>query len=134
MLYNIKTGYGGIKRCDNREIVILASSLPRLEELGIRYAVADRHANLKLAKFSIGRAGLSELPWDDWQHRNFRRDPEDPSRFERYQAEALVNGTVPVNALLGIVVYTESVKETVEQMAAEAATEIAVHARPGWYF
>lgn len=134
MLYNIKTGFGGIQRCENREIAVLVSSLPRLDEVGAPYVVADRHAYLKVAQFSAGRAGLDLLPWSDWQRRHFKRDPEDPDRFERYQAEALVRGTVPVSALLGVVVYTEQVKGDVERIAADAELQIAVHALPGWYF
>lgn len=87
-----------------------------------------------MANFFRDQARLAELPWDDWRNRHFQRDHEDPDRFERYQAEALVHGTVPVEAFLGVVVYTGQVKEQVEQSATKMALKIAVHARPGWYF
>ncbi len=134
MLYNIKTGYGGIERRANQDIAIIVTSLPRLDELGLDYVVSDRHAYLNVANFFRDQARLAELPWNDWRNRHFQRDHEDPDRFERYQAEALVHGTVPVEAFLGVVVYTGQVKEQVEQSATKMALKIAVHARPGWYF
>lgn len=135
MLYNITTGFGGVQRCEKRDLAILVSSLPRLDEMGLAYVVADRHAYLNVANFFRDRAGLAGLPWEDWQQRRFKRDPEDPARFERYQAEALVHRELPVRALLGVVVYTEQVKKHVEQWAANAGVEnLATHARPKWYF
>lgn len=135
MLLNIKTGYGGIQRRENREIAILVSSLPRLDELGVPYVVADRHAYLNVARFFRDRDGLAGLPWADWQQQYFKRDLENPERFERYQAEALVHRELPVQALLGVVVYTDRVKGQVEQWAADAgADNVAIHVRPRWYF
>lgn len=135
MLYNIKTGYGGIQRRENREIAIVVSSLPRLDALNVPYVVADRHAYLKVANFFCSRENLASLPWEDWQQRLFNRDPEDPERFERYQAEALIHHELPVQALLGVVVYTEQIKGQVERWAAEqGADDLAIHALPRWYF
>ena len=52
MLYNIKTGYQGTPRMPMSSIVILASSLHRVLELGGRFVFADRHALLQAAVFS----------------------------------------------------------------------------------
>lgn len=134
MMYNISTGYGGIRRLENQEIAVLVSSLPRLAELAIEYVVADRHAYLATANFFRDQAGLADLPWADWQQRNFRRDPEDPERFERYQAEALVHRELPIQALLGIVVYNDLVKAQVEQQAGDIGVDVEVYARKGWFF
>ena len=44
MLYNIKTGYGGVPHVPNTDIVILVSSLHRVAELGAKYLFTDQHA------------------------------------------------------------------------------------------
>lgn len=44
MLLNIKTGYKGITRRQNSEIVILVSSVPKLTERGVTTVFTDRHA------------------------------------------------------------------------------------------
>lgn len=134
MLYNISTGYAGIPRQKNEDIAIIVSSLPALDQLDLDYIVSDRHAYLALATFFRDRARLEALPWKDWRNRHFERHPEDPERFDRYQAEALVHGTVPLQAISGVVVYTESMGKRVTQWLAHSDAKIKVLARPGWYF
>ena len=65
---------------------------------------------------------------------NFRKDPEDPVRFERYQAEALVQSHVPVSALYGIICYTEQIKQGIDQQIQARGLSLPVHARKSWYF
>jgi ssDNA thymidine ADP-ribosyltransferase, DarT len=51
MLYNIKTGYGGIRKRSNEEIVILVSSLSVLKARDVSFVFTDRHAYLSAAQF-----------------------------------------------------------------------------------
>ena len=44
------------------------------------------------------------------QNKDFKRDPDDPEKLERYQAEALVYNNIPVEAFIGIVCYTDTVE------------------------
>jgi hypothetical protein len=46
MMYNIKTGFGGIRQFPNSEVVILVSSLRGLAERGVTSVFSDRHAYL----------------------------------------------------------------------------------------
>ncbi|MEZ0199676.1 DarT ssDNA thymidine ADP-ribosyltransferase family protein, partial [Pseudomonas qingdaonensis] len=66
--------------------------------------------------------------------RDFKRDPDDPRKMERYQAEALIHGHVPVAALLGIVCYNEALKGRVDKEVQQRRLNLPVYARPGWYF
>ena len=68
------------------------------------------------------------------KQRNFRRDPEDPLKFEQYQAEALIHQHVPIGALLGIICYTAAMKSELEQQVEALGLELKVHAMPQWYF
>ncbi|HDL17184.1 MAG TPA: DUF4433 domain-containing protein, partial [Rhizobiales bacterium] len=103
MFYNIRTGHNGIQQRTNDEIVILASSLPKLIEQKIPLLFTDRHAYLIAAQFYSDSDDLDQIDWPLLQSRNFARNPDDPGQFERYQAEALVYKHVPTTALLGIV-------------------------------
>ncbi len=135
MLYNIRTGWGGIQSQSNEDIAILVSSLDQLDTTDRRYVIADRHAYLAVASFCNDRSGLADLPWQDWQQRHFQRDLEDPDRFDRYQAEVLVHHELPVQALLGVVVYTPKIREQVALMAADVGmAKLAIRALPNWYF
>jgi len=134
MLYNIRTGYAGIKKRSNHEIVILVSSLPTLEDHAIRYVFTDRHAYLVRAEFFSDRKDLDRVDYDLLQQRDFQKDPEDPGKFERYQAEALVHRHLPVGALLGVCCYCRGVKQEIEAAMTEHGAELKVAVRPGWYF
>ncbi|MES1244052.1 MAG: DUF4433 domain-containing protein [Acidobacteriota bacterium] len=134
MLLNIKTGYGGVQQRPNHEIVILVSSLIKLEELGVRYVFTDRHAVLNAARFFSRRADLDQVDFELLQRRDFKRDENDPGKFERYQAEALAYHHVPTEALLGVVCYTELVRHEVETVTSSAGVGLRAFARPTWYF
>jgi len=97
MLYNIKTGYGGVPKKPISEILILVSGLPKLKEMSIPFVFSDRHAYLKTALFSDDLADLNRITWPVLQERNFRKD--DLDRFEKYQAEALVHRHVPLGGV-----------------------------------
>ncbi|HET9227445.1 MAG TPA: DUF4433 domain-containing protein [Thermoanaerobaculia bacterium] len=134
MLLNIRTGYGGVQQRPNDDIVILVSSLVKLEELGIRYVFADRHAVLAAARFFGRLTDLDQVDFGILQRRDFKRDDSDPGKFERYQAEALAHQLVPVEALLGVVCYTELIRHEVEAAISSAGVNVPVFIRPDWYF
>jgi hypothetical protein len=80
MMYNIKTGWGGVRRCDNDEIVIMVSSLRVLHSRSIPFLFTDRHADLVAAQFYSDLAQLDQIALNMLQRRDFRDDPDDPSK------------------------------------------------------
>lgn len=134
MLRNIHTGWNGIKAIPNDDIVILVSSLRRVRELGLPFLFTDSHAYSGLARFFDDLADLDQIDWSLLQRRDFKRDPEDPGKLERYQAEALVHEHVPLSALLGIVCHTDVVRADIESKMQSLGVALPVHTRPSWYF
>jgi len=133
MLYNILTGYNGLQKRTRSEIVILVSSLDRLEQAGIHFVVADRNATLATANLGSGRGALGSLPWDAWRAQDFKRDPEDPAKMERYQAEALVHQILPPSALGGIITYDRATQLSVTETVASAQSTTPVRVHSSWY-
>lgn len=133
MLYNIKTGWNGIVKRPMSEIVILVSSLFSLRDRGVKFLFSDQHASLVQATFSSELAELRRLDWKIWQSRDFRRDPNDPDKLARYQAEALAFQHVPVAALQGIVCHGVAEETSLKEMVHNSVPDLAVHSRPGWY-
>jgi len=131
MLYNIMTGYNGVPKKPVSEILILVSSLHKLKGVGISFVFSDRHAYLKTALFSDDLANLSWIIWPVLQERNFRKD--DVDRFEKYQAEALVHWHVPLDALMGVVCYDQTVKSSVQADVAAKGLDLKVVAQREWY-
>lgn len=133
MMKNIHSGRGVLQR-KNEEIVILVSSLHRVDALGLPYLFTDSHAYYQWANYYNKLADLGKVDWPLLQSRDFKRDPEDPAKFERYQAEVLIHQHCPVTGLLGVVCYTDTVKLDIEQALAQRGLNLPVHVRTGWYF
>lgn len=135
MLYNIKTGYGGIRQRNNAEIVVLVSSFDALRSNGVRVVYTDRHAYLQTARFFDDPTQVAAVvDFDLLQRRDFKRDPEHPDKMERYQAEALAYQHVPVAALLGIGCYTPAIKDDLERTCSEFEANVKIVQRTEWYF
>lgn len=135
MLLNISTGWAGIRQRKNEEIVVLVSSLAALRNHGVRYLYTDRHAYLQTASFFDDAAQLGTVvDFDRLQRRDFRRDPEQPDKVERYQAEALAHRFVPVEALLGIGCYTAPIKTELESICSACRVDVKIVHRSEWYF
>jgi hypothetical protein len=134
VLLNIVTGRNVQKR-PKSDIVILVSSIPKVEEAGIPYLFTDRHARLVNATFSDRKDDLATMiRWDLLQTRNVKKDPEDPEKSELYQAEALIHCHLPVNALLGVVTYSDAMKDKVQVLVANRELRLGIHSKPTWFF
>lgn len=134
MMYNIKTGYGGIRQFPNSEIVIMASSLRGHAERNVTTVFSDRHAYLQTALFFTSLDDLDKIDWGILQRRDFKRDLDDPEKTDRYQAEALVHWHLPVEHLAGIVCLSENERGTLNEQREEVGLELKIVARPIWYF
>ena len=134
MMYNIKTGFGGIPKVPNEEIVILVSSLFKLSELGIPFVFTDSHAYVQMANYFTALDCLDKIDWALLNRRDFKNDPEDPGKKERYQAEALVWKYVPLGAIMGIGCYTSAVKGWVEGHVEQRGLTVKTSVQANWYF
>jgi len=134
MLFNITTGWGGIKKRANDEIVLMVASLHDLKKQNVPFLFTDRHAYLLAAQFFSDLAHLDQIDWEPLQRRDFKHDPEDPSKKEKYQAEALIHKHLPIGALRGLVTYNDKVKATLDTACAAKGLTFKVLTKPDWYF
>lgn len=133
MLMNIKTGYNGVTKRTMDEIAIIVSSLPELLRRGVPFVFTDRHAYLQAAEFHTDLDRLDRIDWERLRARDFRRDPDDPGKVERYQAEALVHRHVPMEAILGIICHRDEERTKIEENCGNLGLLAKVLCRPGWY-
>jgi hypothetical protein len=134
MMYNIVTGFVGITKRPNEEIVILVSSLHKVADEGGTFVFSDRHAYLQAARFSADIADLNRIDWAILQARDFRRDPDDMGKVERYQAEALIHRHMPVSRFNGVLCYNQSVKNELDGLLKERNMNLKIVAAAKWYF
>lgn len=134
MLMNIRSGRGGIQQRINEDIIILVSSLHDVAAQGVPFIFTDSHAYYNWANYFTDLNDLNHVDWPVIQSRDFRRDPDDPGKFERYQAEALIWQHCPVTLLKGMVCYNTDVRIQLELWLSQRNLSLPVHARAGWYF
>lgn len=134
MMYNIFTGRGAVPQRPNADICILVFSLHTLKASGVPFVFTDRHAYLSAARFFNDVADLGKIDWPLLRARNFQRNPDDPEQIERYQAEALIHQQVPVKLMTGLVCHNDVVRAALQAEADARGLQIAVRARPHWYF
>jgi len=134
MLYNIITGWAGIRKRSKDEIVIMASSLHEIKKRGIQFLFTDRHARLAARQFHSDLARLDQVDWPLLQRRDFKNDPDDPGKKERYQAEALIYKHAPIDALAGVVCYSDAVVGTINRHLATRNQTFKVVKKTDWYF
>lgn len=133
MMYNIYTGRGIPQRL-NDEIIILVSDLHQVLKLGYQFLFTDRHAYPPTTNYYNNLASLSAIDWPLLQARNFTRNPNDPLQIERYQAETLIYQHLSVNALIGVICYTDHIKSNIEIQLQARGMSLSVHTMQGWYF
>jgi hypothetical protein len=135
MLLNIKTGYKGIMRRANEDVVILVSSCHKMREAGVAMLFTDRHAYVALAAWTADPADLATLiDWNILCRHDFVRGDAYPDKMERYQAEALAYRHVPPRAFWGIGCCSVRVKSAIEEEVRAAGLTASVVVRPEWYF
>jgi len=133
MMYNIHTGYN-VRHVPNEEILILVSSLLKVAELGIPFVFTDQHAFLKTANFFTRQEDLARVDWALLNSRDFKHDPDDPGKKDRYQAEALIWKHLPLQALLAICSSTEAVNQWVKAELDQRDLDIKINVQKSWYF
>lgn len=134
MFYNIKTGYNGVTKRSNSEIVILYSSLNELTEHDMKFIFTDRHAYLQAAQVFTDTADLGQIDWTILQRRDFKRDVNDLGKVERYEAEALIYEHLPLSALRGIACVNACEAEAIKAQVDSRNLSISVETKSGWYF
>ena len=96
--------------------------------------LTDRHAYSRLAVFRSGLQGLDAIDWAVLRARDFRRDPDDPEKLDRYQAEALVHRHLPVENLIGIICCTASVGDEIRLEIEVRGLSMKIGVRERGYF
>ena len=100
----------------------------------IPFVFTDVHAYFDFARPFTDLNDLSQIDWALLQRSDFKRDNNDLGKTDRYQAEALIWKHLPVSAILGIVCYTEAVRDSLRERAVELGLSLEIVKTAGWYF
>ncbi len=135
MLFNIVTGYyePKVPRRSNDEIIVIRCLIDTLSQQP-QWFFTDGQANDVETNHYNDLTNLDGIDWDCIQQSNFRKADGDYDRPRRYQAEFLVRNNVSVECIDGIGVYSDEMKEWVEQKLKAAGLAIPIHVQKRYFF
>ena len=134
MLFNIQTGYRGVKKQAPAEIVYIVCKLKGFVEKGYTYVFTDGHAKNRLTRFFTDVSDLKELNWESISALRWNNTPNNPDRMRQKQAECLIKSEVTPDYIVALVVYDESSKIKVENIVKEVGLGVRVFINPSQIF
>lgn len=126
MLLNIKTGYRGITKRPQSDLVYICCKLITIVENCPKWCFTDGHAKDALTGFYHSLQDLNQVDWNMVYERYWNNTEEDYDRMRRKQAEFLVWNYVPVICLSHIVVYNEEKAAQIRELTDSLNCNIVV--------
>jgi hypothetical protein len=134
MLYVIQNGFNGVQVIAPKDIVYCVTTVHHVQQTGLQYVFTDGHAVDGLSSFYfpddiqnieniIDKKAISSKYWKDEKDLDLKR---------RKEAEFLILGDLPANAIEGFAVYTAATAAIIEQMPGFKNKKLSV--RPQFYF
>jgi hypothetical protein len=116
MLLNIKTGYRGIVKRPQSEIVYICCRLSSFLSSDFEWCFTDGHAKSVITKFFNSVDDLDKVDWKIVSERYWNNNEDDFDRMRRKQAEFMVKNHIPVGNIGGIIVYNQDKQEFVQNI------------------
>jgi hypothetical protein len=103
--------------------------------MNIDFVFTDQHAYLATAQYFTTLDRLDRIDWPILQSRDFRRsDNQNLGKTDRYQAEALVWKHLPVEGILGVCCFNESVRDGLRLQASALGRTVRILKASDWFF
>lgn len=131
MLLNIKTGYRGITKRSQQDIVYIVCAVSGIIARCRDWCFTDGHAKQRITTFYNNIDDLREVSWDIVSDRYWHNTEADFDRMRTKQAEFLVKTHVPVDCICGIVTYNNVAAIAVRNILTKLNLEIPVDVNPG---
>jgi hypothetical protein len=130
MLLQIATGFDGVKKFPQEEIVYIISSLDKIKECDLQYFFADGHVRSYTSTSYNDDKHLEHLEWNVFQATYWKSDDSDLRRQEKKQAELLVKDHVPLNAIELFCVFNEKAQQILQSFLLEEKKSFDVKISP----
>lgn len=134
MLLNIKTGYRGITKRPQGEIVYLVCEVTNLIAKCPLWCFTNGHAKDSFTDFFNNLADIDEVHWDVVRLKYWHPTAAFLDRQVKKQAEFLVKDTVPVSCINKIVVYDQQACNLVQALLKKLKLSIPVLTNPNSEF
>ncbi len=126
MLYQIATGYEGVEKIPQSDIVYIVIPHDCIIKNGLEWFYTDGHARHGMTQFYTDELGFDALDWDSIYANQWNNTEEDPDRQRKKQAEYMIKDSVPVDCFAYFLTFDEQCKQKVESLQASAQTAVPV--------
>jgi len=118
MLLVVQNGTNGVKSTQPQDIVYCISSVAKITECGLDYLFTDGHAVASFSSiYDSGQINnIDQLVDFNAVRVKYWRNENDLDLKRRKEAEFLVGSDIPVQAIVGYVVYNEAAKQELLDM------------------
>jgi hypothetical protein len=130
MLYQIATGWEGIEKIPQEEIIYMVSSFQKVTDLQLPYFFTDGHARAKTSEKFTDPVDLVKLDWAAIRAKQWANDDQDLRRKEKKQAELLVKGYVPMEGIEHLAVFSYAAQRKVLDLVRAAGKNLEVKVDP----
>lgn len=127
MLYNIVTGYRGIPRRPQDEMIYFCIKVDSIAKEGIRFVFTNGYATDRLTEFYQSLEKLDQVDWDVVKATYWNNTEDDWDRQRRKQAEFLVYERVGPDLIDAIVVLNQEKADAMRKLASQYNLAIPVH-------
>lgn len=136
MLLNIKTGYRGITKRPQSDIIYICCKLVDVIRNCRNWCFTDGHAKASITSFYNNVEDLKNVDWSVVNNRYWNNTEDDYDRMRRKQAEFLIHNYVPVSCINYIVVLNKEKKKFVMEIINELKLNFPVLVNPNnnFYF
>ncbi|HMQ49692.1 MAG TPA: DUF4433 domain-containing protein [Saprospiraceae bacterium] len=87
MLYQITTGYEGVEKIPQSDIVYIVADHECIVQKGLTWFFTDGHARHGMTQFYTDERGFNDLDWDAIYATQWRNTEDDSDRQRKKQAE-----------------------------------------------
>ncbi|SDF98543.1 protein of unknown function [Dyadobacter soli] len=130
MLFNIKTGYRGIRQRSQSEIIYIVCEANSIVDACDKWCFIDGHAKNHITEFFNQLVDLDHVNWDVVRARYWHNDDDNYDKMRQKQAEFLVKDHVPAKCINAIVVFDSETENIVNLVLQRNGMNISVYVNP----
>lgn len=132
----IATGYDGIKKIPQTDIIYLVSRLDIIQSAGLQFVFTDGHARATITSFFSANdvEKLKELDWQIIYSSDWKNTEQDKDRQRKKQAECMIKDFIPITCVERILVFDEIAKEKVVLLIQETGNYVPVQIKKTAYY
>lgn len=136
MMFAIHKGNVEGRSSDMTPLIYVVSSVQRVQEMGLKFVFSDGHPTKAFSEIYNDPIRLDKVDWNIMEARYWSDTGEDPDKSRRRQAEFLVHGAFPWEAVESLAVKNAEVKRRLDKFLVEKWPNCVkpVRVASGWYF